>query len=249
MSFRGGLIALALLAGGVPGTAVAQRWARPIRRIVDRYFGVEVGLVGGVNRNTLTGAGPIDPRYRASGGVYASFPVADPFRFRAEVLVTGKQFGITQTFFPPCAVNVLCDPIVEQTIHSLTWLELPLLLEARFRHAFGSVTPRVFGGPFVAVRIACSVITAAPLPVGQVGSANAKVVTPCTEVQPTVSYNNGDAGFVAGGGLALGGAGLSLRWTRSLVPVAPSGSQSGALAGAKQSTLALLVEIGTRLRR
>jgi hypothetical protein len=54
---------------------------------------------------------------------------------------------------------------------------------------------------------------------------------------------------VAGAGFAIGGFGLNARWTRSLVPIAPWGSSTGQIAGAKQSTLALFVDIGTRLHR
>jgi hypothetical protein len=238
MSIRAVMFAVFVAALSRPSAATAQRWSRPIRRIIDRYYGVDVGIVGGVNRNTATGAGPIDPRYRGSIGAFASFPLAEPLRFRAEMLVTGKQLGL------------VCPPIEEKTIQSLTWLELPLLLEAQFHRALGGWgSPKLFGGPFVAVRLACSVIQpVVPVPQQPRSNGSSKVVTPCQDLNPSSFYNNGDAGFVVGGGLAVGGVGLGVRWIRSLVPIAPAGSEAGRLAGAKQSTLALFVDLGARIR-
>jgi hypothetical protein len=62
-------------------------------------------------------------------------------------------------------------------------------------------------------------------------------------------YRNGDAGFVVGGAIASGGIGVGFRWTRSLVAVAPFQPTGGAgyLTGAKNSTLAITLELGTRL--
>jgi len=165
--------------------------------------------------------------------------------------VTGTQVGVLQSVIPPCLPQVLCDPVEERVIPSLTWLQLPLLLEARFHHALGGdVSPRLFAGPFVAVRLACSVIEPilATPPAPQTEDQG-KTVTPCSARSTTSGYNNGDAGFVAGAGLAIGGFGLNARWTRSLVPIAPTGSSAGQLAGAKQSTLSVFVDIGTRLHR
>jgi hypothetical protein len=217
------------LAGAVP--ASAQRWDRPIRRMIDHYYSVELGLIGGVNRNTLTNAGPIDSRYRGFGGAFVSVPLATrSFRVRPELLVSGKQFR------QPAAGT-------DGTVQSFTWLELPVLFEARFRHALGrDLTPRLFAGPFVAVRLACSTISPASQPNG------AKLVQDCEDVPPGGTFNNGDAGFVLGAGLGAGPVAIGFRWNRSLVPVAPSGSAAGALAGAKQSTLALTLEVTTRLR-
>src|SRR5262245_13733672 len=76
-----------------PGPASAQRWDRPIRRMVEHYYSVELGLIGGVNRNTVTHAGPIDSRYRGFGGAFVSLPLASTsFRVRPELLVSGNQF-------------------------------------------------------------------------------------------------------------------------------------------------------------
>ena len=250
MSIRSFSIALVATLSAVPAALPAQRWTRPIRRFIDHYYGIEIGITGGPNWTTTADAGSsVDGRFRGSLGGFASFPVSDPLRIRAELLVTGTQMGLPQQAVPPCLPTVLCDPVEVRVIPSFTWLQLPLLLEARFHRALGGdVSPRLFAGPFVAVRLACSMIqpilTSPPQPADP-----GKTVTPCASQASTSSFNNGDAGFVAGAGLAIGGFGLNARWTRSLVPIAPNGSAAGPLAGAKQSTLAVFVDIGTRLHR
>jgi len=90
--------------------------------------------------------------------------------------------------------------------------------------------------------MACSTISPAGQPNG------AKLVQSCQDVPPGPSFNNGDAGFVVGAALGTGPVSLGFRWNRSLVPVAPEGSPAGRLAGAKQSTLSLTLELTTKLR-
>ena len=245
---------LVLAAASLPTAANAQRWSRPIRRVIDHYYApVELGLIGSVNRNTVTGAGPVDPRFRGSIGGFMSLPLGTVFRLRPEVMVSGKYIAETDElnvpFDPfPCLPAVSCVPVLQETTRSLTWLEIPVLLEARFRRALGGWgTPKVYGGPFVAVRLSCNVSIKgvdenAPAP------TSARLIKSCDEFQPNATYNNGDAGFVLGAGVSAGLVGVGFRWTRSLVPVAPFGSSVGRLAGAKQSTLALTLELATRLR-
>jgi hypothetical protein len=238
------------LAASLPEPATAQRWTRPVRRIFDHYYGIEVGLIGGVNRTAVTGAGPFDARYRFAGGGFMSLPITTGLRFRPEVQVSGKQVGREGSFTPPalpCFPGQACPPAVEDVVHSFTWLEVPMLLEARFRGAFGGWgTPRIYAGPFVGLRLACSVITeltntASP-------ESEPKLLQSCADAEPGARYNNGDAGFVLGGGITAGSIGLGFRWTRSLVPVSPSDGNASVLAGAKNSTLSLTLEIATRLR-
>jgi hypothetical protein len=234
MRFSVFLLSLTLLAAR---SAVAQRWARTSRQ------DVELGLIGMVNRNTVTGAGPVDARIRAAAGGFLSVPVARGFRFRSEFLVRGTEVGRTEVFLPPCIPEIDCS----RTLHSSTWLELPLLLEARLPRArYAGFRPTVFAGPFLAVRLGCSESTGPGLDPVPLQSSGAKLVQSCDGLTGG-SYNNGDAGFVVGAGVARGGVGISHRWTRSLVPVAPFGSNLGFLAGAKGSSLALSLELISRL--
>jgi len=244
----------ALLAGLIllPASADAQR------RGSDRYrrhvsFGndIEIGLIGGPNRNTVTGAGPVDAKFRGSLGAFLSVPVMGSIRLRPEVAVSGKQVGFLEPF-GSCDPGP-CDPLGQRQTASFTWLEAPLLVEARFNRALGGWgTPRIYGGPFVAVRLSCSFAT--PIDASQEPLADnetPRIVRPCNAADGTSArYNNGDAGFVVGGAIAAGSVGLGVRWTRSLVPIAPdqSGLGGGRLIGAKHSTLAVTLEFATRLR-
>ncbi|MEZ4585629.1 MAG: hypothetical protein R2909_04410 [Gemmatimonadales bacterium] len=244
----------ALLAGLIlfPATVDAQRRGSDrYRRYVRSSNAVELGLIGGPNRNTVTGAGPVDAKYRGSLGAFLSVPVMGSIRLRPEVAVSGKQVGFVEPF-GPCDPGP-CDPIGERQTASFTWLEAPLLVEARLDRALGGWgSPRIYGGPFVAVRLSCSFST----PIGDTPDPvleddTPRIVRPCNPTDGTSArYNNGDAGFVVGGTIAAGSVGVGIRWTRSLVPIAPDQSVlgGGRLIGAKHSTLAVTLEFATRLR-
>lgn len=236
-----------------PSGLLAQRRAfERIRRLVDRDGAVEIGVIGGPNRNTVTGVGPADAKVRGSLGGFVSVPLVGPIRLRPELAVTGKRVGFTSTAFTPCLPPGPCPPVTIRETASFTWLEAPLLFEARFPRAFGRwITPRIYGGPFLAVRLACSLSTpldTAPVPEG---GASPQLVQSCTDPDASaIHYSNGDAGFAIGGTIAAGGVGIGFRWTRSLVPLAPDQTvlDQSRLVGAKSSTLAITVEFAARIR-
>jgi Outer membrane protein beta-barrel domain len=234
------------------GLQAQRRTLQRLHRFIDRDAAVEIGIIGGPNRNTVTGAGPVDAKIRGSLGGFLSVPVIGSIRLRPEVLVSGKQVGFTDSFIPPCLPpGTQCVPITATEKASFTWLEAPLLIEARFPRAISrDVTPRIYGGPFIAVRLACSFSNpVADVPVPQ-GSSGPELVRPCSSADgSTTRYNNGDAGFVVGGTIAAGGVGIGVRWTRSLVPIAPDQSVAAGnrLIGAKNSTLAVTLEFATRI--
>jgi len=235
-----------LLIAMTPSLLSAQRHYDRIRRVFDRDSRVEIGLVGGPNRNTVTGAGPVDAEFRGSLGGYLSVPVAGSLRIRPEIGISGKQVGFTGSG-TQCGIDPVCPG--GSSVASFTWLEAPILLEMRFPRSIGrSATPRLYGGPFVAVRLACSIST--PSGTGQPEVLqDPRLVSNCNPSGDGIRYNNGDAGFMLGGAVAVSGVGLGLRWTRSLVPIAEQnqGVVGNQLLGAKHSTLSLMLELGTRL--
>jgi hypothetical protein len=223
--------------------AAQRRLGSYVRRAFD-YRAVEAGVVGGPNRTTLTGAGPVNPSVRGMLGGFVSVRLGAGFRLRPEVLVSGKQSGFTTEILPPCVPPGPCTPIIERENTSLTWLEAPLLLEYRPEGFSRDFAPRFFAGPFLALRVGCS---------QSVRSSNdpnnIQLVRTCgDQTAQSPQFNNGDGGFVLGGGLYRHGVGIGLRWTRSLAEVAPfqSGNFSQ-LLGAKQSTLTATLEFATRL--
>jgi len=244
------LAGIAMLPTALPAQ---RRTLQRIHRFLDRDAAVEIGVIGGPNRSTVTGAGEVDPKIRGSLGGFLSVPVIGSIRLRPEVSVSGKQVGFTNTLIPPCLpTGDPCLPVTETEKASFTWLEAPLLIEARFPRAISrDLTPRLYAGPFIAVRLACSFsnpVATTPIPEGSTGP---ELVRPCTSADGSATrYNNGDAGFVVGGTIAAGGIGIGLRWTRSLVPIAPdqSATDGSRLIGAKSSTLAVMLEFATRIR-
>lgn len=222
--------------------AVGQRRIGAVVRRAFDYRAVEAGVIGGPNRTTLTGAGPVDPSFRGMLGGFASVRLGAGFRLRPELLVSGKQFGVVPSSTADCLPTGPCPASTDWENTSVTWLEAPLLLEYRpdgFSRAFA---PRFFAGPFLALRVGCSQ-TAVP------DQTPIRLVRTCgTPTTTSPQFNNGDGGFVLGGGLFRHGVGLGLRWTRSLAEVAPFQSSSASrLIGAKQSTLTATLEFSTRL--
>lgn len=108
------------------------------------------------------------------------------------------------------------------------------------------------------VRLACSL--ADPIGAGTAPDAGQslpeadaapRLVRSCDDPDAsTTRPNNGDAGFVIGAALAAGGIGVGFRWTRSVVPIAPYQTvlDESHLVGAKNSTLAVTLEIAARVR-
>lgn len=217
---------------------------------------IEAGFVGGINHNTMTGVGPVDPQLAGQAGIYGRFRLGPHVSFRPEMSASWKRLGTSQEFqFPPP-----CDPgpcpllrnsvpgSVEQTT-SMTWLEIPLLAQASLGTlGGGSITPRFIAGPYVAVRLSCSVSTSGNV----VYYSPARVEPPAPQVTYSQScgdatgqaYGSGDAGYVLGAGLGTHRFGVGIRWTRSLVATVPSSTFGlSPLTGGKQSTLALTLDI------
>ncbi len=232
-----GLVAAAL----APSPVEAQRtMARMVRRAFD-YNAVELGLIGGPNRTAVTGAGPIDARFRGMLGGFVSVRLGEGFRLRPEMLASNKAVASQAILVTPCLPPGPCPTFRQTETTSLTWLEAPILLEYGFNHR-GRAGLKVFAGPFVAIRVACSLGTATQ-------GSPAREVRSCAQlVDASTQFNNGDAGFVVGGGLTAGPLGIGLRWSRSLVPLAPfQPDGTSRLVGAKQSTLSATVEISTKI--
>lgn len=244
-----------LLLAILPALLDAQRGrVDRVRRALTFGDYVEAGLVGGPNRNTVTGAGPVDAKIRGFGGAFLTIPVAGDLRIRPEALLSGKNVGESFEIQPPCLPPGGCPPITQRRTAAFTWLEVPILAEVRFPGMFGRGSmPRLYGGPFLGVRLSCSFVEPVGAPVAETGSgqaAGSEIVSPCDPPNgPGPRYNNGDAGFVLGGTLGVRGIGIGARWTRSLVPVAPDQVLLGStrLIGAKHSTLALTLELTTRI--
>ena len=94
---------LVLLGFVLAPLAAQRRQFERIRHYFDGSDALEVGLVGGPNRNTVTGAGPVDPKIRGLLGGYLSVPLAGSFRLRPEVLVSGKLVGFpNEILVSPC---------------------------------------------------------------------------------------------------------------------------------------------------
>ena len=231
------VIALALI---IPAVMAAQE--RP----------VQIGLVGGVNRSTMTGVGPVNAEFAGQAGLFAQFQVGSRFSFRPEMSVSWKRLG---TSSPP----IYCDPgpcplatqlnyIPNDQTTSLSWLEVPLLAEVSLPQIGSGITPRLIAGPYVAVRLSCSVSSTTnliyDLPAGVEPPGPVVTYSQSCDDGTGWSYGNGDAGYVLGAGIGTRRLGVGLRWTRSMVATVaqvPFGNSS--LAGGKQSTLAITLDL------
>ena len=211
---------------------------------------VELGVVGGINRSTMTGIGPVDAELAGQAGLFAQFRVGSRFAFRPEMSVSWKRIGIGGSPLPcdpgPCPLADQVSYIPNPQTTSLSWLEVPLLAQFSLPRIGSSLTPRLIAGPYVAVRLSCSV-SGTPsviydLPVEPQGPV--AVSQSCGE-GTTSLYSNGDAGYVLGAGIGTKQLGVGLRWTRSMVATVPF-SQLGnsPFMGGKQSTLAITVDLG-----
>ena len=227
--------------------AIAQRSIGSyVRRAFD-YRAVEAGVIGGPNRTSLTRAGSIDPEVRGMLGAFISVRLGAGFRLRPEALVAGKRTGATYSFLTPCLPPGPCPSVIESQRTTVTWLESPLLVEYRPGGFSRRFAPRLYAGPFLAIRVGCSLST-------QTGAqpGTSRLVRACAD-DPAANphVNNGDGGFVVGGGIHRHGVGLGLRWTRSLADLAPPtigpNPNPSRLTGARQSTLTATLEFATQL--
>jgi hypothetical protein len=229
-------LALALM---VPASLVAQ----------DRV--VQVGLVGGLNRSTMTGVGPVNAEFAGQAGLFAQFQLGSHFSFRPEMSVSWKRLGTSNQLFPPIPLNNGDDSpdlLLNQTT-SLSWLEVPLLAQVALPQIGGGITPRLIAGPYVAIRLSCSVSSSANVyydsPAGQQPSGPGATYSQSCQDATGAAYGNGDAGYVLGAGIGTKRFGLGLRWTRSLVATVPFNQFSNSpLMGGKQSTLSITLDVG-----
>ena len=214
---------------------------------------VQVGLVGGVNRSTMTGVGPVNAEFAGQAGLFAQFRLGSKVSFRPEMSVSWKRLGTGGSPIPcdpgPCPLATQLSYIPNDQTTSLSWLEVPLLAQVSLPRIGSDITPRLVAGPYVAVRLSCSVSSTTNFIYDLPGGIEppGPVVTysqGCAEATGS-SHGNGDAGYVLGAGIGTRRFGVGLRWTRSMVatvPHAPFGNSS--LAGGKQSTLAITVDLG-----
>jgi len=212
---------------------------------------IELGLVGGLNRSTMTGVGPIEAELAGQAGLHGRFRFGRHVSFRPEMSVSWKRLGTTADSPFPCDAGPcpLSGAVAFEETTSLTWLEVPLLAEVSLG-AFGSsrIVPRFIAGPYVAVRLNCTQSGTGnviyDLPAGVEPPGPLVTISQSCDAASGQTYGNGDAGYVLGAGLATGRFGVGLRWTRSLVATVPF-SQFGfsPLTGGKQSTLALTLDV------
>lgn len=220
---------------------------------------IEAGLLTGPTWNSMTGGPAAASTGRnAHAGVFAAFSLGSGVAFRPELSATRKQVRLA-SFNSACPAEMLCIAMMVPTSEQVTftWLEVPLLAEWRpeGRGLLG-VTPRLFAGPFLAVRlggVACTRIGPPSLPEASaepvVGSYTSSCAGDFTKDGPEPA-SSGDAGFVVGGVLRRGAIGVGARWTRSLTDaVQPSVPDLSQLHGGRQSTLSLFVEIAALSRR
>lgn len=234
------LAGFALLA---PFTAVAQQTR------------VEVGFLGGPTWNTMTSVPSATRQGAGHLGAFASFHLGDGFAFRPEMNAARKQVSLS-TVGGGCPICLsIAPPTTDQVTFS--WLEVPLLAE--WRPLAGTVagfTPKLFGGPFVAVRmgrVSClrtgpgnqPEATSEPPPGYDISSCSSDYDQDGSEPAST-----GDAGFVLGGVVRRGTIGVGARWTRSLTDaVRPAFPGASHLEGARHSTLGLFIEVAPFFRR
>jgi hypothetical protein len=171
-----------------------------------------------------------------------------------------KQVSLSG-FGGACPVEMLCLSIAAPSTDRATfsWLEVPLLAEWRpAGPTVLGVTPRVFAGPFVAVRlgaVSCVRTTRYPLPDGDIHDlmARAAFVSSCEgdyNRDGASPASTGDAGFILGGVVRRGTIGVGARWTRSLTDaVRPAFPGTSQLEGARHSTLSLFIEVAPFFRQ
>jgi hypothetical protein len=219
---------------------------------------IEAGFVGGINHNTMTGVGPVDARVAGQAGLYGQFRLGRSVAFRPEVTVSWKRVGTSQVFeyppYPPCDPGPCplsrssASAGLEATT-SMTWLEVPLLAQVSLGTlGGGNIVPRFIAGPYVAVRLSCSVSTSGnviyDMPAGVEPPGPLVTYSQSCGDATGQSYGNGDAGYVLGAGLGTRRFGVGIRWTRSLVATVPfSAFGASPLTGGKQSTLALTLDV------
>ncbi|MBM4187625.1 MAG: PorT family protein [Gemmatimonadetes bacterium] len=237
---RSAWLLAALVLALLDQAAAQRRLGSYVRRAFD-YRAVEVGIIGGPNLTSISGTEATDSEIRGTLGGFASVSLGEGFRLRPEVLITGKRVGAAPLTVIDCLPTGCPQDVARETVH-LTWIEAPLLLEYRFRGPPGGLSPRLYGGPFMALRIGCSEAL-------RLVNPSERLVRSCGEANTTgTRYNNGDGGFVLGAGLARRGVGVGVRWTRSVARVAPTPQPTGnRLVGGRQSTLTATVEFSTRV--
>lgn len=217
---------------------------------------IEAGFIGGINHNTMTGVGPVDARVAGQAGIYGHFRIGQHVSFRPEASVSWKRIGTSQVFQnpPPCDPGP-CPMLRSsasaglETTTSMTWLEIPLLAQVSLGTlGGGNIVPRFIAGPYVAMRLSCSVSTSGnvfyDVPAGIQPPGPLVTYSQSCGDATGQAYGTGDAGYVLGAGLGTRRFGVGVRWTRSLVATVPfSGFGVSPLTGGKQSTLALTIDV------
>jgi len=209
---------------------------------------VQIGLVGGLNRSTMTGVGPVNAEFAGQAGLFAQFRLGSHVSFRPEMSVSWKRLGTSSDFFPPIPLGGTSQNVALDQTTSLSWLEVPLLAQVSLPQIGSGITPRLIAGPYVAIRLSCSVSSSTniiyDLPGGVEPPGPVVTYSQACDDATGASYGNGDAGYVLGAGIGTRRFGIGLRWTRSLVATVGANQFSiSPLMGGKQSTLAITVDL------
>lgn len=204
----------------------------------------QLSVVGGPNRTVMLDVQDVDAKFGGEIGLAMGFPVVSVLSFRPEAVVAWKRVGWFNPV-PPCLPPGPCPPASVETT-SMTWLEVPLLLQLTFRPGTrAGFVQRLYAGPFVALRLSCNVTERPQItnpPTLTTRCPGSQPVPPGQE--PPLGYRRTDAGLMVGGSVGVGPIGVGLRWTRSLVATAPEDPFAvGRLNGGKQSALGLVFEL------
>ena len=179
--------------------------------------GVRFGLLAGLSRGTLDGAGFDGPRTGFTVGGALHVPLRGRLSFQPELHYT--QRGGSGT--PPGTVAITT---------ALDYLELPLLARLDLGARTAALRPFVLGGATIGYRIRCEVVTPAPLGSGAVDTGCDNATLPLTSTFPLTGETRAlDHGLVLGGGaeFTLGGQRMTLgaRYTLGTADVAARGDR------------------------
>jgi hypothetical protein len=172
------LAVAALLAVAIPSIVSAQE---------DRAF--TIGARGGIGFSDLAGDVNFDSRVGFSAGVFGGLQLSELWSIYPELSFQqkgAKDIGIQV-------------PVVERTV-KISYIELQLPLVLYPEMGASPLTPRLYGGPYGAFKVACT--KSIEDETGASSSSDCDEGTP-SEVVPIKSV---DFGIVIGAGLDLGGA-------------------------------------------
>lgn len=178
----------------------------------------QIGVIGGATFTSLRGVDNVDARSGLAGGAYLVVPFAGPLQWQFEGLL----------------VNRRAEPrgLSRSGTLELSYAELPVMLRLSVAPR-SSLNPHVYAGPYLGLRINCSI-----------GDEN-----DCDNL-PGLSTKTVDVGGVAGGGVAMDVGGLvltgGLRYAFGVSTLAEFERESVREAS-KNGTFLLYAGLGIRL--